>query len=41
MLLSGITLSTSASDYQPIKQMQLERFDGNTWKLFGEVISGN
>jgi branched-chain amino acid transport system substrate-binding protein len=41
MLLPGITLSTSASDYQPIKQMQLERFDGNTWKLFGEVISGN
>jgi len=41
MLLPGITLSTSASDYQPIKQMQLERFDGNSWKLFGEVISGN
>jgi branched-chain amino acid transport system substrate-binding protein len=37
MLLPGITLSTTANDYAPIKQMQLERFDGATWKLFGEV----
>ena len=41
MLLPGITLSTTANDYAPIKQMQLERFDGATWKLFGEVISGS
>jgi ABC-type branched-subunit amino acid transport system substrate-binding protein len=41
MLLPGITLSTSADDYQPIKRMQLQRFDGATWKLFGDVISGN
>jgi branched-chain amino acid transport system substrate-binding protein len=40
MLLPGITVSTSAGDYQPIKQMQLQKFDGTTWKLFGEVISG-
>jgi branched-chain amino acid transport system substrate-binding protein len=40
MLLPGITVSTSASDFAPIKQMQLQRFDGTTWKLFGEVISG-
>ncbi len=39
MLLPGITVSTSADDYAPIKQMQLERFDGTTWRLFGEVIS--
>ena len=36
MLLPGITLSTSADDFGPIKQMQLEKFDGTTWKLFGE-----
>jgi branched-chain amino acid transport system substrate-binding protein len=41
MLLPGIAVSTSADDYQPIKQMQLQKFDGNTWKLFGEVISGS
>jgi branched-chain amino acid transport system substrate-binding protein len=38
MLLPGITLSTSATDFAPIKQMQLEKFDGATWRLFGEVI---
>ena len=40
MVLPGITLSTSADDFAPIKQMQLEKFDGTTWRLFGEVISG-
>ncbi len=39
MLLPGITLSTSADDFSPIKQMQLEKFDGKTWQLFGEVVS--
>jgi branched-chain amino acid transport system substrate-binding protein len=41
MLLPGITVNTSADDFAPIKQMQLEKFDGTTWKLFGEVISGS
>jgi branched-chain amino acid transport system substrate-binding protein len=41
MLLPGITVSTSATDFAPIKQMQLMKFDGETWKLFGEVISGS
>jgi branched-chain amino acid transport system substrate-binding protein len=40
MLLPGITISTGNDDYAPIKQMQLQKFDGNSWKLFGEVISG-
>jgi branched-chain amino acid transport system substrate-binding protein len=41
MLLPGITISTSADDFAPIKQMQLEKFNGNNWKLFGEVLSGS
>jgi branched-chain amino acid transport system substrate-binding protein len=41
MLLPGITVSTSANDFAPIKQMQLEEFDGVTFKSFGEVISGS
>ena len=41
MLLPGITVSTSADDFAPIKQMQLEKFDGTSWKLFDEVISGS
>ena len=41
MLLPGITISTSADDFAPIKQMQLEKFNGTNWKLFGEVLSGS
>jgi len=41
MLLPGITVSTSADDFAPIKQMQMQKFDGTTWKLFGEVISAS
>jgi len=41
MLLPGITVSTSAADFAPIKQMQLQKFDGTSWRLFGEVISGS
>ena len=41
MLLPGITVSTSADDFAPIKQMQLEKFVGTTFRLFGEVISGS
>jgi len=40
MLLPGITLSTGPDDFSPIKQMQLEKFNGTIWKLFGEVMSG-
>ena len=41
MLLPGITVSTSADDFAPVKQMQLMKFDGTTWRLFGDVISGS
>ena len=41
MLLPGIIASTSANDFAPIKQMRLQKFDGTTWQLFGEVISGS
>ncbi|HMK70000.1 MAG TPA: branched-chain amino acid ABC transporter substrate-binding protein, partial [Xanthobacteraceae bacterium] len=40
MLLPGITVSTSATDFAPVKQMQMSRFDGTTWQMFGEVVSG-
>ena len=41
MLLPGIAISTSADDFAPIKQMQLEKFNGTNWKPFGEVLSGS
>jgi len=40
LLLPGIAVSTSSTDFAPIKQMQLEKFDGTTWEMFGPVISG-
>jgi branched-chain amino acid transport system substrate-binding protein len=38
MLLPGIRLNTSATDYHPIEQMQMMRFDGTRWVNFGELI---
>jgi len=40
MMLPGITINTGPDDFAPIKQVQLERFNGNTWELFGEVLTG-
>jgi len=40
MLLPGITINTSPDDYFPIEQMQLMRFNGQSWELFGPIISG-
>jgi branched-chain amino acid transport system substrate-binding protein len=40
MLLPGITINTSPTDFAPIKQMQMARFDGERWGLFGPLISG-
>jgi branched-chain amino acid transport system substrate-binding protein len=39
LLLPGITVSTSPTDYYPIQAVQLQRFKGETWDLFGEVMS--
>jgi branched-chain amino acid transport system substrate-binding protein len=39
MLLPGITITTSASDYYPILAVQLQRFTGQSWQLFGEILS--
>ena len=38
-LLPGITVSTSPTDYYPIQAVQLQRFKGETWDLFGEVMA--
>ncbi|MGE5203732.1 MAG: branched-chain amino acid ABC transporter substrate-binding protein, partial [Acidobacteriota bacterium] len=40
MLLPGIKVNTSATDFAPIKQMQLQRFNGKSWELFGDVLAG-
>jgi branched-chain amino acid transport system substrate-binding protein len=40
MLLPGIKINTSASDFFPIEQMQMMRFNGERWQLFGPVLNG-
>jgi len=37
-VLPGIKVSTSHTDHRPIKAMQLEKWDGKTWVLFGNII---
>ena len=39
MLLPGITINTSATDYYPIQAVRLQRFKGETWELFGDVLT--
>jgi branched-chain amino acid transport system substrate-binding protein len=38
-LLPGITVSTSPTDFYPVQAVQLQRFKGDSWELFGEVLS--
>ncbi len=38
MLLPGIVINTSPTDFYPIESMQLAKFDGEKWVLFGDVI---
>jgi branched-chain amino acid transport system substrate-binding protein len=40
MLLEGIMINTAPDDYSPIKQMQLQRFDGTSWVSFGSIVGG-
>jgi len=40
LMLPGVMVNTSADDYFPIEQMQLMKFNGETWELFGDVITG-
>jgi ABC-type branched-subunit amino acid transport system substrate-binding protein len=40
VMLPGIKINTSPDDFFPIEQMQLMKFDGTAWHLFGDVITG-
>ena len=40
-LLPGVKVNTSATDFAPISQVQLMKFKGETWELFGEILSGD
>jgi branched-chain amino acid transport system substrate-binding protein len=40
LLLPGIKVNTSPTEFAPIQQLQLMRFKGQTWERFGTVQSG-
>ena len=40
VLLPGIKLNTSPTNYHPVRQLQLMRWSGKTWDLFGDIIEG-
>lgn len=39
MLLPGVKINTSPTDYYPIEQVRLLKFNGNRWEMFGDVVS--
>ncbi len=41
VLLPGIKINTSPTDFAPISDLQLMRFKGEKWEMFGDVISGD
>jgi hypothetical protein len=41
LLLPGVTINTGPNDFAPIEQLQLMRFEGKSWKLFGPVLGQN
>ena len=40
VLLPGINVSTTPTNFHPIRQMQLTKWNGNSWELFGDIIEG-
>jgi branched-chain amino acid transport system substrate-binding protein len=41
VLIDGIEMNTSATDFRPVQQMQLRRFNGTNFEPFGEVLAGS
>jgi branched-chain amino acid transport system substrate-binding protein len=40
-LLPGVKINTSATNFAPISQLQMQRFKGEKWDLFGDIISAD
>jgi ABC-type branched-subunit amino acid transport system substrate-binding protein len=40
LTLPGIKLNTTPTDFAPIKQVQMAKFDGQKWNLFGDLLTG-
>jgi len=39
MVIDGIKVNTSSTDYYPLQAVRLARFKGETWELFGDIIA--
>jgi branched-chain amino acid transport system substrate-binding protein len=40
MLIPGITIDTSPTQFSPIRELQLLTFDGTTWQITGGILQG-
>jgi branched-chain amino acid transport system substrate-binding protein len=40
MGLPGLSINTSPTNFSPIRQMELASFDGESWRAFGDLMSG-
>ena len=40
MLLPGISVNTSPTDFYPVEQEQMIKFNGERWERFGPIMSG-
>ncbi|MBJ7403758.1 MAG: ABC transporter substrate-binding protein [Bradyrhizobium sp.] len=40
-LLPGIKINTGPADFAPISSLQLMKFQGEKWELFGDIINGD
>jgi branched-chain amino acid transport system substrate-binding protein len=40
-LLPGVKINTGPTDFAPISQLQMQRFKGEKWEQFGEILSGD
>jgi len=39
MLLPGVVINTSPSDFAPMEDMRTVRLQGEGWEIFGDVMS--
>jgi branched-chain amino acid transport system substrate-binding protein len=40
VLIDGIKINTSPTDFAPIEQLQMQKFTGEKWERFGPILSG-
>lgn len=40
LVLPGVNINTSPDNYRPLRQMQMARFNGSSWELFGKMMQG-